>query len=279
MTTAHEDTTMTPTAAAKPALTWTDDPTIVLLNDVLGHAVEKVGKGGLGGYITVAEANHINPDPDGEPIRGAEVRVVLPTPEIAEEIRSRLRREFPDITVEESPGPGTDTAIMLWVAGIHGSVGTYTNQRCRDLLCRIANNQENLADKQRRRQRLADDFDSVKHGLESTRVNYGCDCVPCKAAHAAAALRRKQRRRLSKIIDEVTLMGGQVTADAGSEDSEIIVYAMLPTVDAAAQVFRTVSPVWANSQRQGFQVSFIVDAKVAEDLDLARPSGPVAAVG
>jgi hypothetical protein len=267
----HEDTTMTPTAAAKPVLTWQDDPTIVLLNRVFGHAVEKVGKGGLGGYIEVAEADRPNPDEAGEPIQGTEVRVVVPTPEIAQGIRSQLGHEFSDITIEESGGPSTDTAIMLWVAGPHGRVGTYTNQRCRDLLCRIANNQENLTDKARRRVRLAADFDCVPHGRESTRVNYGCDCEPCKAAHAFAAGRRKHRKRLVNVVDAVTAMGGQVTAEPGNDDGETIIYAMLPTVDAAAQISRVVSATWANGQRQGFQVSFIVEAKLAEDLDLNRP--------
>lgn len=286
-TTVHdEDTTMTQTPeaypagggpardetrppAARPALTWGDDPAIVHLDETLRKATTAIVKNGLGGFMEVAEAEIPGPVPDGESIQGATVRVVLRTPEDAEWVRGQLAADFPQTTVEPSAGPSDDTALYLWVAGPHGRVGTYTNQKCRCILCTVAWRQKNNQMRDERRAKARANPDLLVHGRASTRTNYGCDCELCKAAHAAAALYRKQRGRLKKVVDMVTGMGGQVTAELG-DDGETVVYASLPDVEAAQAVARAASEVWANAERQEHQVVFVVETRLAVDLRLVR---------
>lgn len=295
-----EDEAM-PSTAAKQALNWEDDPAIVHLNAVLVRAtapdtkiltpdavekwkarqaeaiatdtplpeedrVEPVY--GLGASLEVAETEVPSPDPEGDPIQGATVQVLARNPADAEWVRSQLARDFPDVTVEQSAGPSERTVVMLWVPGPHGRVGTYTNHRCRDILCRTAWRQNARAMKDARVERARENPDIIPHGTAAGRTNYKCNCLRCKAAHAEAAYDRKQRARLRGIIEMITSMGGTVTAETGDEPAEVTVRSTLPTVDAAVEVSRAAIEVWANSRRQGEQVVFIVEAALAAALGL-----------
>jgi hypothetical protein len=268
------------TTAAKPAHTWQDDPAIVRLNFVLRSATTSIAKGGKGGFMEVAATDDVPPPvPGGEPFQGATVRVVVPTPVDAEWVRSQLATDFPDISVEESAGPSGDTAVYIWVPGPHGRVGWYTNQKCRDILCTAAWRQKNteMREQRRARARANPALLDGQHGKPSTRTNYGCDCPLCKAAHADAAHQRKQRKRLAAVVDMVATMGGNTTAEIAVDDpDETVVYAGLPTVDAAETVTRYATDNWANAQRQGLQVVFIVETRLAADLELVP--APVPAV-
>lgn len=294
-TTVQPDDTNTKPArpVAKPAINWHDEPLIVRVENALRTAMAKPSKGGIGALLTVTEADRpgtpielpgCDHDPGltlvncqgctnrgivirPEPVPGCTVRVIVPTPGDAQVLRAKLGAPF-DIDIEEAVGPSTATALYFWVPGLHGRVGTYTNHRCREVLCQSAWRQKNQEMKEERHRRLLEDPTIVEHGLPSTRINYLCTCDLCKAAHAGDAHGRKQRARLRDVLNLVEGMGGQVTVDDGP-DGKMTVYLVLPTVDAATEIAAKVQRAWPQSQLQGFQVVVPVEPDLAAQVGLA----------
>lgn len=290
---------------AKAAINWRNEPTVALVNEVLRPAIEKVSKGGLGAYLEVAEADRpgepvalpvcdhdpdvtlvncpgcavkVLPVPEPDPIPGCSVRVVVPSAEDAQRLRSQLGSLVETEVEESTTGPGA--ALYLWVPGLHGRVGTYTNHRCRqEILCQAAWRQKNQDMKTRRRAMLEANPDVVPHGLPTTYTNWLCRgefCDgACPRAWAADAHERKQRARLRRVVVLVGNEGGQITAER--RPGETVVYASLPSVDAAEKVARLVAEQWVNSQRHGFQVTFMVDTQLAVDLKLVDRDGDLVA--
>jgi hypothetical protein len=81
------------------------------------------------------------------------------------------------------------------VIGTHGRVSTYSNNECRGTLCRLAWARRADIQKQRRRQKLKDNFDAFPHGDTSTYKNYGCTCDACKAEWARFVAEYRQSKK------------------------------------------------------------------------------------
>lgn len=295
----------------KPAIRWRDEPLIVLVNEVIGSAAEKASKGGLGAYVEVAEADREATPPDGPaiddcthgfytdadptvPLRvscpechaewevarivaaegpsvpGCTVRVIVPKAADAYRLRSQLGSAI-ESEVEESVDEDKSAALYLWVPGLHGRVGTYTNHRCHELLCRAAWRQKGAAMKQHRRAQLEADPSVVPHGLATTYTNWLCRGEFCDGACTRAwnadAQERKQRALARRIVVLVASEGGQIGVEHGA-DGVTDVRATLPTVGSAEKVAQLAIKSWDDTQIRGCDVTFEVGTQLAVDLKL-----------
>lgn len=73
----------------------------------------------------------------------------------------------------------------------HGKATSYGNYGCRCELCAAAWREAVKAKRAERRATRVLDADgflvvtaNVRHGVPSTYINWGCQCQPCRAAHA-----------------------------------------------------------------------------------------------
>lgn len=64
----------------------------------------------------------------------------------------------------------------------HGTVGGYTNWKCRCEPCSVAHSRKLKAGKADRKARLDADPTVVEHGRVATYSGWGCRCEPCRTA-------------------------------------------------------------------------------------------------
>ena len=79
-------------------------------------------------------------------------------------------------------------------AAWHGTLGGYTNHKCRCDKCREANRIYNTGAKARRYASLKDPLDA-RHGSTNFYGNYGCRCDRCTAAWAVDIVEDARNRR------------------------------------------------------------------------------------
>jgi hypothetical protein len=74
----------------------------------------------------------------------------------------------------------------------HGTIGGYTNHRCRCDDCRVANREYMRSTRARFKLVPAK---QIPHGTTGGYRNYACRCDPCREAHVAYSREYRMRRR------------------------------------------------------------------------------------